>query len=160
MSQIYNPPTTSPEIPSELEAVPAFRALPIVGSFFLAGPLFGLLGTIFGLIKAFSVLPDGNANPAALAEKISLALMTTTYGVAFGLVGVILVSIALFRRTNREPWFYKCVSTLSIFWFIMFFPIGLIIGIYLLVSFHKRKNEFYLHNKLQPKIQKSLDISR
>lgn len=122
-----------------MRSVPASRILPVTGCILLTGPLFGLLGTIVGMLKAFSRLGDGDTDPSLLAGDISIALMTTIYGIVFGLVGVILVSIALFRRTNREQWFYRYVFVLSIFWCISLCPIG----IYLLVVFCKRKNEFY-----------------
>lgn len=99
---------------SEKKVVPSRRVLSIAGCILLTGPIFGFLGTIFGMIQAFSRLGDADTDPSLLAGDISLAIMTTIYGVVFGIVGVILVSIALFQRTNREQWFYRSVFVLSI----------------------------------------------
>ena len=47
------------------------------------GPLLGLVGTVFGMIKSFSVLATATQiNPAKLADGISHALVATLFGVA------------------------------------------------------------------------------
>lgn len=122
---------------------PPSRILAVIGCILLAGPLFGLAGTIVGMIRAFSKLEvSGHADPNVLAGDISMALLTTLYGLAFGLLGVALVSLVLFRRINREKWFYMCVISLSVMWCVMLFPVGLVVGIYLIITFTKRKSEF------------------
>jgi len=145
MNTLYEPPVTNSSVSCEASEVPASRKLAFIGSVLLAGPLFGAVGTIIGMIRAFSTLSmgDGNTDPSALAGDISIALMTTLYGAAFGLIGVVLVSIALFRRANRERWFFKSVVALSVLWCLLLFPVGLAVGIYLLVVFWARKGEFY-----------------
>lgn len=46
------------------------------------GPLLGLVGTVFGMIKSFSVLATATQiNPAKLADGISHALVVTLFGV-------------------------------------------------------------------------------
>lgn len=94
------------------------------------------------MIRAFSTLKAEGSNPDELAGDISIALMSTLYGAGFGLIGVVTVSIVLFRKWNREPWFLRSVCILASLWCIVLFPFGLIIGIYLLVIFLKRKSEF------------------
>ena len=145
MSTPYTAPTSNPQLAAPASDVPANRMMPIIGSILLAGPLFGVIGTVIGLIAAFRTLAegDGSADPNELATNISMALMTTIYGAAFGLVGVALVCTALYRRSNREKWFYRTVITLSVFWCVLFFPIGLLVGIYLIRIFSTRKAEFY-----------------
>ncbi len=53
-----------------------------------AAPMLGLLGTVIGMIDAFSVLSvsEGGVNPAALAGGIWTALTTTALGLAIALV--------------------------------------------------------------------------
>ncbi len=47
------------------------------------GPMFGLVGTVYGMIKSFSVLATATqVNPSKLADGISHALVVTLFGVA------------------------------------------------------------------------------
>lgn len=53
------------------------------------GPMFGLVGTVFGMIKAFSVLATATViKPAELAEGISHALVVTLFGVAISIPAI------------------------------------------------------------------------
>ena len=123
---------------------PSRRLLAIIGCVLLAGPLYSALGTIIGIVRAFTRLSKtGHADPSELAGDISIAILTTLYDSISGIFGTVLVSIVLFRRLNREKWFYMCVTTLSIFWCLLLFPFGLVFGIYLLAIFGRRKSEFY-----------------
>jgi biopolymer transport protein ExbB len=53
----------------------------------MIAPLLGLLGTVWGMIQAFSsiALRDGLGNPEALASGISQALVTTAAGLAIAI---------------------------------------------------------------------------
>lgn len=63
-----------------------------------AAPMMGLFGTVFGMIGAFSVLASNNAaDPSELARDISVALLTTMWG----LIVAILAVIAYFFFKNR-----------------------------------------------------------
>ncbi len=55
-----------------------------------AAPMAGLLGTVFGMIKAFSTLGSGVNNPNVLAENISEALVTTASGLIIALPAIFL----------------------------------------------------------------------
>lgn len=61
-------------------------------------PMVGLLGTVFGMLRAFSGVAHemANAKPVVLAEGISMALLTT----AFGLIVAIpaMIAYSFFRR--------------------------------------------------------------
>lgn len=63
-----------------------------------AAPMLGLFGTVFGMIKAFSTLATNNsADPSMLAGSISIALLTTMWG----LVVAILALFAYFFFKNK-----------------------------------------------------------
>jgi len=68
-----------------------------------AAPMMGLLGTVIGMIDAFSVLAQSQAaaDPAALAGGIWTALTTTAAGLAVALVAFFLTSW-LDSRIERE----------------------------------------------------------
>lgn len=51
-------------------------------------PMLGLLGTVFGMIQAFAQLTTGQADPGDLAGKISIALLTTLWGLVVAILSV------------------------------------------------------------------------
>src|SRR5262249_43414892 len=61
--------------------------LSVIGT---VGPLLGLVGTVYGMIKAFMALnrPDASIDPKALAEGISHALCMTLAGVGLALPAI------------------------------------------------------------------------
>jgi biopolymer transport protein ExbB len=66
------------------------RYLPALGTIGSIAPLMGLLGTVFGMISSFSQISKAGAgDPAAVAEGISEALITTAAGLMVALVAVI-----------------------------------------------------------------------
>jgi biopolymer transport protein ExbB len=63
------------------EASTLERYINVVGTIAAISPLLGLLGTVFGMIKAFNVISiQGVGNPSSLAGGISEALITTAAG--------------------------------------------------------------------------------
>lgn len=53
------------------------------------GPMFGLVGTVYGMIKAFSVLATATqVNPSKLADGISHALVVTLFGVGISVPAI------------------------------------------------------------------------
>ena len=80
-----------------------------------AAPMLGLLGTVIGMIDAFSVLAvtDGAVDPTALASGIYVALITTAAGLAIALVAFF---IATWRegRIDRERNMMEAVMSAAI----------------------------------------------
>lgn len=55
-----------------------------------SAPMLGLFGTVFGMIAAFGTLKTkGSADPTALAGDISVALLTTMWGLIVAILAVI-----------------------------------------------------------------------
>jgi len=54
------------------------------------GPMFGLVGTVYGMIKSFSVLASAGTtvNPQRLADGIAHALVVTLFGVAISVPAI------------------------------------------------------------------------
>jgi biopolymer transport protein ExbB len=68
------------EIP-ELE-----RNIPVISTVAVISPLFGLLGTVMGMISAFTTIAlEGTGDPQALAGGISQALLTTAGGLTIAI---------------------------------------------------------------------------
>jgi len=82
----------TPEIEKAMESVALHeiskleRGLWILATVANIAPLFGFLGTVTGMIKSFGVLAEvGLGNPKAVADGISMALITTAYGLSIAL---------------------------------------------------------------------------
>jgi len=72
------------EIP-ELE-----RYLPVLATISVISPLFGLLGTVVGMISAFTTIAlEGTGDPQQLAGGISQALLTTATGLTIAIPALI-----------------------------------------------------------------------
>ena len=93
--------------------------LSLIGS---VSPMVGLFGTVFGMIKLFNaiVIAGGQPQPSRLAGGISLALVTTFWGLfiaipAFAIHGIFqnrienLVSEAIEDAENIMPKIKKCL---------------------------------------------------
>lgn len=64
--------------------------LPILATLTTLGVLFGLMGTVFGMIRSFSALAaGGGADSAALSQGISEALINTFFGIVTSALAVI-----------------------------------------------------------------------
>ena len=65
------------------------KNLTILATTGATAPFVGLVGTIFGIINAFSMIgADGGADLTTLAPAIGEALITTAFGIIVALVGV------------------------------------------------------------------------
>jgi len=67
-----------------LKQVPKLeRFLPTLALFAVISPLLGLLGTVTGMIQTFNIITEvGTSDPGMLAGGISVALLTTQFGLA------------------------------------------------------------------------------
>ena len=67
------------------------RNLNMLGTIATISPLLGLLGTVVGMITAFTGLTEASgANPDLLAAGISQALITTAFGLLIAVPGLVL----------------------------------------------------------------------
>ena len=117
--------------------------LAITGIFLLSGQLWGLLGTVIGMIGAFNTMSEaGAADPSELSGFISFALTTTVVGMVCSIIGSLVSAIAVVFTGYRRRWFYSWAIGLSIVWCIGAFPLGLIPGLITISFFTSRRAEF------------------
>lgn len=63
------------------------RFMPTLGTIITAAPMLGILGTVFGIIDSFDILGDEQVtDPAAVADGIAQALLTTVVGLIIAIV--------------------------------------------------------------------------
>jgi len=73
------------------EAAPLERYLGLLGTIATISPLLGLLGTVLGMIRAFTVIAiQGVGTPATLGGGISEALITTATGLSVAIPTILL----------------------------------------------------------------------
>jgi biopolymer transport protein ExbB/TolQ len=62
-----------------------------VGALLALGPLWGVIGTVFGMLRAFCLIQESAANPNEMATGIGLALSLTTIGLIACPIGVVTI---------------------------------------------------------------------
>ena len=87
------------EIKAELEEATSLELpgmqqnLPVIATISTLGTLFGLFGTVLGMIRSFSALAAaGSTDSVALSAGISEALVNTAFGIATGALAIITYS--------------------------------------------------------------------
>ena len=76
----------------------------LIGGIILAlGPIWGLIGTIVGMVLACGNLAQAEPEVEVLAGNISLALYTTAAGMIACPVGIVIVVIAAIKLSKKQP---------------------------------------------------------
>ncbi|MEM6817415.1 MAG: hypothetical protein AAF578_01380 [Pseudomonadota bacterium] len=91
-----------------------------------------LLGAITSAIKLFQVESlYGAGDPKLLAGAISMIIIDLMIGTVIGVVGVFLAWLVLRNKNDRPSWFLP-VSTFFAWTWMVFIPIGTVIGVLML----------------------------
>ena len=79
----------------------------VVGALLTMATLFGLLGTVFGMVRAFHALgPTGIADPRGLSHSVGNAVVSTAGGLILCPFGIALLAVSLvfyFRMRRGAP---------------------------------------------------------
>lgn len=117
------------------------RNVAVAGLAFQIGPVLGALGTIIGMIRAFSTMGEsGPGNVEALASDIGFALIATAIGSLLALVGFALIIVAITALKYRPSWLFWVLLLLLCRILPFSFPVGLLIGgmaLTLLIGYRK-----------------------
>ncbi|WP_193212774.1 MotA/TolQ/ExbB proton channel family protein [Luteolibacter marinus] len=74
------------------------RAIWISVAGIIVPPLFGLAGTVMGMVSAFTGLSrDGIADPEAVARDVSTSLLATLLGLGVSFIALVFLIVALIR---------------------------------------------------------------
>lgn len=140
--------TTTIATTSHLSTEPASaksrgRWLGALGVGLFTGPLWGMAGTVAGMVRAFRTLAENQAASAeALSQNIGFAMLATALGIVVGIVGAVLILVALFVSKNRENWFFWSSVILAGIWCLALFPYGLIVGLPVAFFMVRKRSEF------------------
>ena len=75
----------------------------ILGGILALGPLWGLLGTVFGMITAFDqIAQQGSADAEAVGGSIRIALVTTWVGLAAAPIGIALLVLCILGLSRLQ----------------------------------------------------------
>jgi hypothetical protein len=105
MTEPYETPQNSPDASETADPLRRrrsfwFRAIWVSVIGVLAPPMIGLVGTVFGMTKAFGDLSasgGGIADPAALSDHISTVLVSTAAGLVVSVIAFIVLVGVLIR---------------------------------------------------------------
>jgi MotA/TolQ/ExbB proton channel family len=141
-------------VPSAMSDAPVSELLPeqrkrgrwlaVLGVVLSTGPIWGLVVTVFGMMKAFETMGNRDgANVDQLAGNIGSVLVSMAIGLFVGFLGAGMMVIALYGPRNRERWFYWNALLISVVWCVFPFPYGLIIGLPMGLMFFLKRREFF-----------------
>ena len=99
----------------------------------------GLVITISTMMRSFAETPP-SPDPV-LSSSIGNALTATAIGIAIGIVGVILVCIAVVACRFTPPWLLRALVVASLLWLIIF-PVGTIAAAIALVVLARNRHIF------------------
>ena len=112
------------------------------GAWLQLGIVFSLVGHGVGLVGAFQDMAgEGTGIPEALANNMSIALITTAVGMISASVGLVLLAVALLGMKYRAPWFF-CFLIFYGFVGALSFPVGAFLGGAIIVYLVMNKDEF------------------
>ena len=78
---------------AEEEVMTLEHRLSYLGTIASVSPMVGLLGTVWGMVKAFSVIAQSGVQAGKLADGIALALVTTQIGLLIAIPALVLFEI-------------------------------------------------------------------
>jgi len=138
----YQTPTES-TVPDRLIRPERGRGMAVAGLVLLFLGSLAASAVVISIAKAFAVLgATGQADPAELAAAISGVMRITLLGMLFTLAGAVFAAISIYGQGNRERWF-QVLGTLVFVVQLGTLPLGLPVGIFLLVGIYLKRKEFH-----------------
>jgi hypothetical protein len=121
------------------------RAFALWGAWLQLGAVIGLLWTVVGMVRISQSEP---ASAGALANEISISLITTVIGMIPAFIGVILMAVALFGKKYRARWFFWFLIGYGVLWAVNY-PEGTVFGCASIIYLIWKKDEFLARNSEQ-----------
>lgn len=94
---------------------PRSTKLAKLGAWLQLSPLIGVVGTVLGMMRAFSnVNTDGVGDPSQLSGAIGDVLISTAIGLFGNMIGCLILGLSLFLQP-KQPFWVKVIFGVSIF---------------------------------------------
>ena len=114
----------------------------LVGTYLQLAPVVGLIISAVQMFRGFQVIIDrGYCDYEELIQCISDSMYPSEVGFLISVVGMVFLGFSLLYQKYRAPWFYNFLFVFAIF-SILGFPIGTVVGIFLLIYLKKCRAEF------------------
>jgi hypothetical protein len=108
----YTPPQSSLE--GAATDRPRATKLAKVGAWLQVLPVVGIIGTVLGMMHAFSTLgTNGVGDPSKLSGAIGEVLISTALGFFGGMIGSVILGVAVFVQRSQPRW-VKVIFWISI----------------------------------------------
>ncbi len=118
------------------------KTLALVGAWLQLGPLLGMAVTIIGMMRAFQTMGEtGVKDPSAISAAVGQVLVSTFAGLFVGLIGAVMILLAVFRSGYRAEWVFWLLIILGCL-YLPAFPVGTMIGTSFLITAFMRRTEF------------------
>ena len=129
-------------------AHPPGRTLALWGLGLQAAPLFGVMGTVVGMVRSFSALADaqGVAHAEDLSHGISIALVTTAAGLVLAVIGLVLLAISIIVLRYRSRWLFWWLVAIFTLWLVAW-PAGTVAGAVMLLMLTISRKGFFTNGK-------------
>ena len=116
--------------------------LSVCGVALQIGIVVALLSIMPGLLSALSTLSaSGIGDPASLVGAAGEVFSGAAVGLVLGLLGLVLLSVALVGSRYRAGWLFWFLSVYGIFLLVVV-PVGTAFGIFFLVYIRTHRQEF------------------
>lgn len=108
----YTPPQSSLE--GAVTDRPRATKLAKLGAWLQVLPVVGIIGTVLGMMHAFSTLgTNGVGDPSKLSGAIGEVLISTALGFFGGMIGSVILGVAVFVQRSQPRW-VKVIFWISI----------------------------------------------
>lgn len=108
----YTPPLSSLE--GAATDRPRATKLAKLGAWLQVLPVVGIIGTVLGMMHAFSTLgTNGVGDPSKLSAAIGEVLISTALGFFGGMIGSVILGVAVFVQRSQPRW-VKVIFWISI----------------------------------------------
>ena len=116
------------------------RYLAVVGLFLMLGPVVSFFFAFYAIAPPF--FDDESVSEVDLHSQIRRSMMVSMWGLGAGILGAILIALAVLAAKNRERWVYRNGLFLGVILCLAGGMFGAVFGVALIIILATRRGEF------------------